>query len=89
MAAQASAGDDAIMRRVEERIAESEKEMRTEITRRAVDIRRDLDLAHRVDLASVSERFGQYQGQTNAEIRQQREAINFLLVSQQGSQQGR
>jgi hypothetical protein len=84
VAAQASAGDDAIMRRVEERIAESEKEMRTEITRRAVDLRRDLDLAHRVDLASVSERFGQYQGQTNAEIRQQREAINFLLVSQQG-----
>jgi hypothetical protein len=88
VAAQASAGDDAIMRRVEERIAESEKEMRTEITRRAVDLRRDLDLAHRVDLASVVQSFGQYQGVTNTEIRQQREAINqlnnFVLVSQQG-----
>jgi hypothetical protein len=89
VAAQASAGDDAIMRRVEERIAESEKGLRTEFTLRAVEQRRDLEAMRRVDLASVSERFGQFQGQTNAEIRQQREAINFLLVSQQGPQQGR
>lgn len=89
VAAQASAGDDAIMRRVEALIAESEKGLRTEFTLRAVEQRRDLEALRRVDLASVSERFGQSLGQTNAEIRQQREAINFLLVSQQGPQQGR
>lgn len=92
VAAQASAGDDAIMRRVEALIAESEKGLRTEITLRAVDLKRDLEAEHRVDLASVSERFGQFQGQTNTEIRQHREAIrnlsNFVLVSQ-SPEQGR
>jgi sugar-specific transcriptional regulator TrmB len=86
VAAQASTGDDAIMRRIEERIAESEKGMRTEFTLRAVDLRRDLEASHRVDMASVLESFGQYQGATSTEIRQQREAINrlnnFVLVSQ-------
>jgi hypothetical protein len=86
VAAQASTGDDAIMRRIEERIAESEKGMRTEFTLRAVDLRCDLEASHRVDMASVLESFGQYQGATSTEIRQQREAINrlnnFVLVSQ-------
>jgi hypothetical protein len=84
VSAQSPASDDAIMRRVEARIAESEKGLRTEFTLRAVDLTRDLETARRVDLASVRESLGQYQGVTNNEIRQQREAINFLLVSQQG-----
>lgn len=88
VAAQTPAGDDAIMRRVEERIAESEKGLRTEFTLRAVDLRRELEMDRRVDLASVRESLGQFQGVTNAEIRQHRAAIdrlsNFVLVSQQG-----
>jgi hypothetical protein len=85
-ATQASGSDEAIMRRVQDLVAESEKGLRTEITLRAVDLRRDFEMARRVDLASVRESVGQWQGVTNAEIRRQTQAIDTIsniLVSQQ------
>jgi len=83
-----SSNDEAIIRRVQELIAESEKGLRTEITLRSVDLARDFETQRRVDLASVRETFGQFQGVTGKEMREQREAINqmtnyVMQVSQQ------
>ena len=50
---------------------------------------RDFEAQRRVDMASVRETVGQFQGVTGTEIRQQREAIdrinNYIIrVGQQG-----
>ena len=87
--AQASTADEAIMRRVQALVAESEERQRKEFTIRSVELARDFEAQRRVDLASVRQTVGQFQGTTGAEVRQQREAIdqinNYLIrVSQQG-----
>lgn len=81
--------DAAILRRVEELVAESEARQRREFTLRSVELARDVEAQRRVDIASVRESLGQLQGVTGVELRQQREAIqrfnNYLVsVSQQG-----
>jgi hypothetical protein len=87
--AQASTSDEAIMRRVQALVGESEERQRKEFTIRSVELARDFEAQRRVDLASVRQTVGQLQGTTGAEVRQQREAIdqinNYLIrVSQQG-----
>lgn len=83
----AVAADD-IMKKVEALVTESEERQRREFTLRSVELARDIEAQRRIDLASVRETFGQFQGVTGTEIRQQREAIdrinNFIRVSQQG-----
>ncbi len=79
---------DDILKRVEELVAQSEERQRREFTLRNVELARDFEAQRRIDMASVRETVGQFQGVTGTEIRQQREAIdrinNFILVSQQG-----
>jgi len=87
--AAASTSDEAIMRRVQALVEQSEERQRREFTIRSVELARDFEAQRRVDLASVRQTVGQIQGTTGAEVRQQREAIdqinNYLIrVSQQG-----
>jgi hypothetical protein len=84
---QATVSDDDIMKKVETLLAQSEERQRREFTLRSVEMARAFETQRRVDMASVREAVGQFQGVTGTEIRQQREAIdrinNFIRVSQQ------
>jgi hypothetical protein len=88
---QATVSDDQIMKKVEALMAQSEERQRREFTLRSVELARDIEAQRRIDMASVREAVGQFQGVTGTEIRQQREAIdrinNLIRISQQG--QGR
>jgi hypothetical protein len=83
---QASSDDD-IMKKVEALVAQSEERQRREFTLRSVEMARDFEAQRRIDMATVRETVGQFQGAAGTEIRQQREAIdrinNFIRVSQQ------
>jgi len=85
---QATSSDDDIMKKVEELVAQSEERQRRDFTLRSVEMARDFEAQRRVDMATVRETVGQFQGVAGTEIRQQREAIdrinNFIRVSQQG-----
>lgn len=87
-APQRAVADDDLMKKVEELVMQSEERQRREFTLRSVELARDIEAQRRIDLASVRETVGQFQGVTGTEIRQQREAIdrinNFIRVSQQG-----
>jgi hypothetical protein len=80
--------DEEIMKKVEALLAQSEERQRREFTLRSVEMARDFEAQRRIDMASVRETVGQFQGVTGTEIRQQREAIDrinsFIRVSQQG-----
>jgi hypothetical protein len=84
----APSSDEAIMRKVQALVEQSEERQRREFTIRSVELARDIEAQRRVDLASVRETLGTLQGVTGAEMRQQREAIdrinNFFRVSQPG-----
>jgi hypothetical protein len=86
--AQAPSRDEDVLRQVQTLVAESEERQRREFTLRAVELARDFEAQRRVDLATVRQTVGQFQGVTGAEIRQHREAIdrinNFITISQQG-----
>lgn len=86
-AARPATSDAAIMQKVQALVEQSEERQRREFTLRSVEMARDFETQRRVDLASVRETVGQLQGVTGAEIRQQRQAIDQLLVTV--SQQGR
>jgi primosomal protein N'' len=83
---EAAGSDTEIMKKVEAMLAASEERQRREFTLRSVDMARDFETQRRIDLATVREAVGQFQGVTGNEIRQQREAIdrinNFIRVSQ-------
>jgi len=83
-----SSSDEEIMKKVEALLAQSEERQRREFTLRSVEMARDFEAQRRIDMASVREAVGQFQGVTGNEIRQQREAIDrinsLIRVSQQG-----
>jgi len=80
--------DDETMKKVEALLSQSEERQRREFTLRSVEMARDFEAQRRIDMASVREAVGQFQGVTGTEIRQQREAIDrinsLIRVSQQG-----
>ena len=86
--ASAPSSDEEIMKKVEALLAQSEERQRREFTLRSVEMARDFEAQRRIDMASVREAVGQFQGVTGTEIRQQREAIDrinsLIRVSQQG-----
>jgi glucokinase len=88
VAASASSSDEEIMKKVEALLAQSEERQRRDFTLRSVEMARDFEAQRRIDMASVREAVGQFQGVTGNEIRQQREAIDrinsLIRVSQQG-----
>lgn len=77
-APQRAVADDEIMKKVEELVTQSEERQRREFTLRSVELARDIEAQRRIDMASVRETFGQFQGVTGTEIRQQREAIDQI-----------
>jgi hypothetical protein len=83
-----TASDDEIVKKMEAMVAQSEERQRREFTLRSVEMARDFEAQRRIDMATVRETVGQFQGVAGTEIRQQREAIdrinNFIRVSQQG-----
>jgi hypothetical protein len=86
-ARQVTSSDDAILKKVEALVAQSEERQRREFTLRSVEMAREFEAQRRIDMATVRETVGQFQGAAGTEIRQQREAIdrinNFIRVSQQ------
>jgi hypothetical protein len=80
--------DEDVMKKVEALLAQSEERQRREFTLRTVEMARDFETQRRIDMASVREAVGQFQGVTGTEIRQQREAIDrinsLIRVGQQG-----
>ena len=87
-ARQAAPSDAEILKKVDALVAQSEERQRREFTLRSVEMARDFEALRRIDMATVRETVGQFQGAAGTEIRQQREAIdrinNFIRVSQQG-----
>jgi hypothetical protein len=83
-----ASSDEEVMKKVEALLAQSEEKQRREFTLRSVEMARDFEAQRRIDMASVREAVGQFQGVTGTEIRQQREAIDrinsLIRVGQQG-----
>ena len=73
-----------LMTRVRALIEESEQRQQRELALRTAELVRDFDSQRRVDLAQIQRNFGQIEGLTGAEVREQREMLNYLIrVSQQ------
>lgn len=73
-----------LLARVHALIEESEQRQQRELALRTAQVVRDFDSQRRVDLAQIQRSFGQIEGLTGAEARQQREMLNYLMrVSEQ------
>jgi hypothetical protein len=84
-APQATGSDAQLLARVRTLIDESEARQQRELAIRTGQVVRDFETQRRVDLAQIQRTFGQMEGQTGAEVRDQREMLNYLIrVSQQG-----
>jgi len=71
--------EDAVVQQVKSLLEQSEERQRRDFTLRMVDLASGIETQRRVDLASVRQTMGTMQGVTGAEVRQQREAINYLI----------
>jgi hypothetical protein len=71
--------DAEILRRVRQIVTEAEQRQQTDVAHRLLDVARAFDLQRRADLAYFQQGLGQYQGQTNAEIAQNRELVNQII----------
>lgn len=67
-----------VIERVRALLAESEERQQRETAIRLSQVLRDVDMQRRMDLARIEDTFGQMQGQTGAELLQQREVLNYL-----------
>ena len=78
-----SASDSQVLARVRTLIEESEQRQQRELALRTADIMRDVDSQRGADLAQIQRNFGQMEGVTSAEVREQRQLLNYLMrVSQ-------
>jgi anti-sigma factor RsiW len=65
-------------------IDESEQRQQRELALRTLQLFRDFDSQRQIDLAAIERSFGQIEGLTGAEVREQREMLNYLMrVSEQ------
>ena len=79
-----SLGNEAqLMTRVRALIEESEQRQQRELAVRTAELVRDFDSQRRVDLAQIQRNFGQIEGLTGAEVREQREMLNYLIRASQ------
>jgi anti-sigma factor RsiW len=83
-AAPLSASESQVMARVRALIEESEQRQQRELALRTADIMRDVDSQRSVDLAQIQRSFGQMEGVTSAEVREQRQLLNYLMRVSQG-----
>jgi hypothetical protein len=74
-----SASDEQLVARFRTMLEQSEERQRRELAFRLAQVMRDFDSQRRLDLAQIERTFGQIEGVTGPELRQQREAINFLI----------
>jgi anti-sigma factor RsiW len=77
--AQASAADEQILQRVRALLEDSERRQQRELAFRLSQLVRDVDAQRRMDLARIEQTFGQIEGMTGPELRQQRQAIDYLI----------
>jgi hypothetical protein len=75
---------DALIERVRALIEESEQRQQRELALRTAAIVRDFDSQRSVDLAQIQRSFGQMEGATSAEVREQRQLLNYLMRVSQG-----
>jgi hypothetical protein len=79
-----SAVEGPLLARLRELIDESEQRQQRELALRTAQIVRDFDSQRRFDLEQIQRNFGQIEGLTGAEVREQRQMLNYLIrVSQQ------
>jgi anti-sigma factor RsiW len=79
------AGSNAqLLAQVRALIDESEQRQQRELALRTQQLFRDFDSQRLIDLAAIERNFGQIEGLAGAEVREQREMLNYLLrVSEQ------
>ena len=79
-----SSNDAQLLAQVRALIDESEQRQRRELALRTQQIFREFDSQRRIDLAAIERNFGQIEGLTGAEVREQRQMLNYLMrVSEQ------
>jgi hypothetical protein len=78
VSASAPANDAEIYRRVRQMIGDAQTQQQQQFAILVAQVVKDFDRQRRVDLAAIQQGLGQYQGLTNAEIAQQRDALNQL-----------
>jgi len=71
--------DAEMLRRVRQIVSDAEQRQQTDVAHRLLDVARAFDLQRRADIAYFQQGLGQYQGQTNAEIAQNRELVNQII----------
>lgn len=79
-----SASADEVLNRVKALIDQSESRQQRELALRVAQVVNDFDTQRRADLLRVEQNFGQLEGQTGAEVAQQRELLNSLVKVSQG-----
>lgn len=79
-----SASESQLLARVRTLIEESEQRQQRELALRTADIMRDFDSQRGADLAQIQRSFGQMEGVTSAEVREQRQLLNYLMRVSQG-----
>ena len=73
-----------MLARVRVLLEESEQRQQRELALRTAQVVRDFDSQRQVDLAQIQRNFGQIEGLTGAEVREQRQMLNYLMrVSEQ------
>lgn len=77
--ARGSADDQAVLRRVQALIEDSEKRQEKALALRMGQFGRDFEMQRRVDLARVEQGFGRFEGRTGADLARQRQVIDYLV----------
>ena len=75
----ASTSEERLFARVRTLIEESERRQQRELALRTAQLMRDVDSQRQVDLAQIQNSFGQIEGLTGAEVREQRQMLNYLI----------
>jgi len=75
----ASTSEEQLFARVRALIEESERRQQRELALRTAQVMRDVDSQRQVDLAQIQNSFGQIEGLTGAEVREQRQMLNYLI----------
>ncbi|NOT26053.1 MAG: hypothetical protein HOP16_08110 [Acidobacteria bacterium] len=74
-----SASQEQLLARVRTLIEESERRQQRELAWRTAQVMRDVDSQRQADLTQIQNNFGQIEGLTGAEVREQRQMLNYLI----------
>jgi hypothetical protein len=78
-AAPVSTSQEQLLARVRTMIEESERRQQRELAWRTAQVMRDVDSQRQADLTQIQNNFGQIEGLTGAEVREQRQMLNYLI----------